>query len=83
MARPDPSTTDLARLQRLEKTVREITAAETRLENLRLQRNELIYMLMRSRVKSASQLSRLAGVSEPYVYRCMHDKGRPKTGARA
>jgi hypothetical protein len=81
MARPAPNATDRARMQRLDRVTLEIQQQEKRLEQLRASRNKLIYQIAEARILPAMALATKAGVSEPYVYRCLHDKGRPRTGA--
>lgn len=80
MARPDPTPLDRQRLERLDRTVRELETTERKADDLRAKRNVLIYQVAGARILPAAELGKRASVGESFVYRCLHDKGKPKTG---
>ena len=81
MPRLEPNANDRARLRRLDTVVDEIAELEKKLDQKRSARNKLIWQLAVARIMPMLKLAKRAKVSEPYAYRCMHDKGEPKTGA--
>lgn len=81
MPRPEPTAQDKQRLQRLDRTVRELDATEKKADQLRGQRNVLIYQIADSRILGAAAIAVKAKVGESFVYRCLSDRGKPKTGA--
>ena len=83
MARNQPTAIDKQRLARLDRVAAEIERREDELERLRGQRNKLVFQLGAARIMAMLALAKRAKISEPYAYRCLHDKGNPSTGGKS
>jgi hypothetical protein len=67
------------KLQDLAGTVRELQAAEAKVESLRQKRNEEIYESVKLGA-TERKTAQIADVDPAYAHRCRIDKGKPKTG---